>query len=86
MNESMHTPSLPLLPAKSMHAPFLRHMSKAVCDGEGGVNEALHTASQARVGPGVQLAARLIHAFVPAHVGEGVHLQERRNRHKHNTR
>lgn len=69
-----------------MHAPFLRHMSKAVCDGEGGVNEALHTASQARLRPGVQLAARLIHAFVPAHVGEGVHLQERRKRHKHTTK
>lgn len=54
---------------------FLHHLCEAVGDAEGGVNESLHAAHQARLCPVVQLWARSVHTFIPADVGETVHLQ-----------
>lgn len=54
---------------------FLHHLREAVGDGQGGVDEPLHAAHQTRLRPVVQLRARSVHALVPAHVREAVHLR-----------
>lgn len=54
---------------------LLHHLREAVGDGQGGVNEALDAALQARLCPVVQLRARAVHTLVPADVSESVHLQ-----------
>ena len=71
---SLHSPDgihSPLL-----MSPLLHHLCEAVGDGQGGVDEPLHTAHQARLRPVVQLGARTVHTLVPADVSEGVHLEE----------
>lgn len=54
---------------------LLHHLREAVGDGQGGVDEALDAALQARLCPVVQLRARTVHTLVPADVSESVHLQ-----------
>ena len=54
---------------------LLHHLREAVGDAQGGVDESLHTAHQARLCPVVQLRARAVYALVPADVGESVHLE-----------
>lgn len=61
-------------------AALLHHLCEAVGDDQGGVDETLDAALQARLRPVVQLGARTVHALVPADVGEGVHLEERGTR------
>lgn len=53
---------------------LLHHLCEAVGDGQGGVDEPLHTVLQTRLGPVVQLGAWTVYALVPAHVREVVHL------------
>lgn len=70
---SLHSPDgihSPLL-----MSPLLHHLREAVGDGQGGVDEPLHTAHQARLRPVVQLGARTVHTLVPADISEGVHLE-----------
>lgn len=54
---------------------LLHHLREAVGDGQGGVDESLHTAHQARLSPVVQLRAWTIYTLVPADVSEVVHLR-----------
>lgn len=54
---------------------LLYHLREAVGDGQGGVNETLDTALQARFCPVVQLGAWRVHTFVPADICESVHLK-----------
>ena len=56
---------------------LLHHLCEAVGYGQGGVDEALHAAHQARLGPVVQLRARTLHTLIPADVSETVHLESR---------
>ena len=56
-------------------SPLLNHLCEAVGDGQSGVDEALHTAHQARLRPAVQLRAGAVYTLVPADVCEVVHLQ-----------
>ena len=70
---SLHSPVGVYSPL-SMGA-LLHHLREAVGDGQGGVDEALDAALQARLCPVVQLRARTVHALVPADVSESVHLE-----------
>ena len=54
---------------------FLDYLREAVGDGQGGIDEALHTIHQTSLCPSVQFAARTVHALVPADVCEGVYLE-----------
>lgn len=54
---------------------LLHHLSEAVGDDEGRVDEALHAVHKTRLGPSIQLGAWLFHTFVPAHICEVVYLQ-----------
>ena len=54
---------------------LLHHLCEAVGDGQGGVDESLNAAHQARLSAVVQLGAWGVHTLVPADVSETVHLQ-----------
>lgn len=54
---------------------FLHHLREAVGDGQGGVNESLHTAHEARLCPVVQLWTWTVHTLVPAHISETMDLE-----------
>lgn len=56
---------------------LLYHLCEAVGDGQGGVDEPLHTVLQTRLCPVVQLGAWTVYALVPAHVCEVVHLEHK---------
>lgn len=62
---------------------FLHHLSEAVGNGEGGVNEALNAVLQAGLCPVVQLWAWAVHTLVPADISESVYLkQNKKNNNK----
>lgn len=54
---------------------LLDHLSEAVGDAEGRVDEALHTAHKTRLCPRIQLPTRLVHTFIPTYIREVVNLQ-----------
>lgn len=53
---------------------LLHHLSEAVGDGQGRIDESLHAAHETRLRPVVQLRPWAVHTLVPADVSEIVHL------------